>query len=169
MAGEVSTDNPKVPTAQELYELFREFLSKWTGLPMQRVDADDDEIPLLPLELGLMFFEPRNGILVIRASQPFQTLLEKSASAGKPRESRMGFFAEVVVLFWSHFVSTLWGMDSRKLKQALFKKSIPLDWPARKPEAAATVFIENELLEIRLWTLLSEGEMENWKKSRTGR
>jgi len=78
----------------------------------------------------------------------------------------MGFFVEIVVLFWNRFVSKFWGMDSRNLTQALFKKSFPLDWPNRKPDVAVTVFIEKELLEIRLWTPLRDGEMENWKKSR---
>jgi hypothetical protein len=166
MADENAAGSPKVSTAQESYELFKDFLSKWSGLAMQPVEKGDDEIPNLSLELGLMFFEPRTGILVVRSTEAFETLLEKSASTGKPRETRMGFFVEIVVLFWNRFVSKFWGLDSRKLPQAIFKKSIPLDWPNRKPDAVVTVFVEKELLEIRLWTPLLEGEMENWKKSR---
>jgi hypothetical protein len=166
MTDENGTDNLKVPTSQELYEFFKEFLSKWSGLLAQPINISDDDIHFLPLEMGLMFFEPRIGILVIRSSDHFESILEKSATAGKARETKLGFFTEVVVLFWNRFVTKFWGMDSRKLTQALFKKSIPLDWPNRKPNAAVAVFIEKELLEIRLWTPLLEGEMENWKKSR---
>jgi hypothetical protein len=166
MTDQKDADVLKVPTDQELYDFFKEFLSKWSGLPMKRIDGGEDEVPSLPLELGLMFFEPRTGILVVRASDNLETLLEKSSSHGKARETRLGFFTEVVVLFWNAFVSRFWGMDSRKLKQALFKKSIPLDWPNRKPNATITATIDKELLEIRLWTPLSEGEMENWKRSR---
>jgi hypothetical protein len=86
---------------------------------MQQVDADNDGIPQLPLELGLMFLEPRTGILVLRASEPFETLLKNSGSAGKARETRMGFFMEIVVLFWNRIVSGFWGMDSRKLAGTL--------------------------------------------------
>src|SRR5258708_9965099 len=166
MTVENGTEPPKVPTNPELREFFMEFLSKWSGLSAQRVDINYEEIPNLPLELGLMFFEPRIGILVLRASDNFEALLEKSSSGTKARETKLGFFTEVVVLFWNRLVSKFWGLESRKLKQALFKKSIPLDWPNRKPDAALDFFVEKELVEIRLWSPLSEGGMENLKKSR---
>ena len=162
----MADENPKIPTALELFEFFREFLSKWSGLAAHKVDADDDEIPALDLELGLMFTEPLTGILVVRASEKLEKLLEESSSSGKARETKLGFFTEIVILFWNRFVAKFWGMDSWKLAQALFKKSIPLDWPNRKPDRAITVFIKEELLEIRLWTSLSPAEMDNWKKSR---
>jgi hypothetical protein len=166
MTDNIVTENPKVPTSQDLHEIFKEFLLKWTGVAVQQIEISKDEIPNLPLELGLMFFEPRVGILVIRASDTFESLLEKSASGGKTRETKLGFFTEIVVLFWNRLVSKFWGMESRKLKQAMFKKSIPLDWPNRNPDAAIAVFAEKELVEIRFWSPISEGEMENWKKSR---
>lgn len=166
MADGNATDNLKIPTGQELFEFFREFLSKWSGLAAHKVEVDDDGVPPLDLELGLMFNEPLTGILVIRASEKLEKLLEESSSSVKARETKLGFFTEVVILFWNRFVAKFWALDSRKLAQALFKKSIPLDWPTRRPDRAITVFIKEELLEIRLWTSLSQAEMENWKKSR---
>lgn len=165
MADENILNPSDIPETQDVFDFFREFLLKWSGLLAERVEAGDDDIPSLPLELGLMFTDPCVGILVIRASDGLETLLALSPT-GKARESKLGFFTEVVILFWNRFVSKFWGMDSRKLAQALFKKSHPLDWPRRKPDVAITVFIGQELLEIRLWSPISDWEMDTWKTAR---
>jgi hypothetical protein len=47
------------------------------------------------------------------------------------------------------------------LRPAFFKPSVPRDWPDRRPDSAALVFVKNTPLEIRLWAPLRPGEEQN--------
>jgi hypothetical protein len=151
----------KIPTGQELYDFFNQFMLMWLRLPSQRVDRVESDIPLLPNERGLMFMKPTAGILVIRTSEDFAKGLVKLAGA---KETPGDLFVEMIVLFWHRFVSKFWGLDSRRLPPAVFKKSLPKHWPERKPDSALTVFVLQQAIELRLWVAITEVEMERWKK-----
>lgn len=154
----------KVPISQAMFELFGNLMLSWSGLNVRRINPGEYLIPSMSMEIGLMFAEPEAGILVFRSSKNLERLLEKASSTIKPRESRLGYFKEVIVLFWSDFVSKYLGLDSRKIKKPLFKYSTPENWPKRTPNAQLAVLVENELLEIRIWSSLLPGDIENWTK-----
>jgi hypothetical protein len=156
----------KIPTNRELYEFFNQFLLMWIRKPSKLVDWVEGGISDLPLERGLMFFQPLSGFLVIRTSQGFEAQLEKLTTDGKSEEAHMELFVEMVILFWHRFVSKFWGLDSRTLPPVLFKKSVPLDWPDREPDTACVVFVDKEPVEIRIWAPISENETARWRKPR---
>lgn len=127
---------------------------------------DMDDISPLHLEQGIYFFEPFEGVLVIRTLETFEKVLSELSGGKKslkdPRSK--GLFLELVVLFWHLFVSQIWRLDTRTIKPALLKASIPQDWPDRKPDSACTVFIKDLPLEIRLWVRVTPAETKTWKK-----
>ncbi len=153
----------KIPNTQELYDFFQPLLKSWTGLSAQNAIGVDDEVQPLSLERGLMFTQPSTGILVIRTAAEFEALLQKAATGGKPPSIPRDVFVELFILFWHRFVSKFWGLDSRKLPPASFKKSIPRDWPNRRPDASLVVFVENYPLAVRLWAPVTEAEMNHWR------
>ena len=157
--------NKTVSTNQEILEIIKSLLWSWSGLSIQRILPGEYLIQSMTREIGLMFFEPESGILVIRGSLNIEKLMEKAASVIKPRESKLGFLKEIVVLFWSDFVKKNWNLDSRKIRKPLFKNSVPENWPKRKPNGHLTMLVESEILEIRIWTPLSQVEVENWTKA----
>ncbi len=158
---EVPSSLPKIPTSSELYDFFNPFLLNWLKLPSQKVDIPDDDIQTLPNEHSLLFTQPMTGILVLRTSDEFGKGLAKLA---KIKDIPHDLFMEMIVLFWHRFVSRFWSLDSRTLPAASFKKSIPKNWPDRKPDSLLMVFVIQQPVEIRLWFNLSETETERWKK-----
>lgn len=125
-----------------------------------------DDISPLHLEQGIYFFQPFEGVLVVRTRDHFENFL-KELSGGKKvsKDSRSeGLFLELVVLFWHLFVSQIWRLDTRTIKPAILKTSAPVDWPDRKPDSACTVFIKDLPLEIRLWANVTPEETRAWKK-----
>ena len=150
----------KIPTQIELYDFFNRFMGDWLKVSSQRVDRDEDDIPYLPNERSLLFSQPTSGVLVIRTSEEFGKALKKLAEAN---DSHSDLFVEMTVLFWHRFVSKFWGMDSRNLAPALFKKSLPKQWPDRKTDVFLSVFVLNQPIGIRLWTHLTDAEIKRWK------
>ena len=126
-----------------------------------------EDMAHLPLEQGIFFFEPVDGIFVIRSTTELEKYLVKLATGKKPGRDfqKQGIFLEMAVLFWHLLVSQVWQLDTRTLKPAMLRVSLPLNWPDRKPDSACTVFIRDFPLEIRLWVKLSPEEVTNWKKS----
>lgn len=152
----------KLPSSTEFHDFFTEFLYAWLKLSSQNIVGIGDEIPNLPMERGLQFSKPFNGILVIRTMPEFEGYLQKAAHIDPSAHREM--FVELFVLFWHKFVSKFWGLDSRKLPPSLFKKSIPLDWPNRKPDALIQVFVGNYPVGVRFWANLTEEEMSHWRE-----
>lgn len=158
--------NP-IPDGIKIYNLFNQFFIRWANQETKYAKLYPDEIAFLEVEQGICFFEPFDGILVIRTSKDFEKFLTELACGKKAQKDvqKMGLFLELVVLFWHLFVSQTWKLDTRTMKPSILKKSIPADWPNRNPETGCTVFIKNYALEIRLWTNLSPEEMKLWRKT----
>ena len=159
----VIDSSPKIPTNQELYDFLNQFLKGWTGLSAQKIVGAGDDVPNLPLEKGLMFSKPFNGLLVIRTVSEFEGQLQKAADDDKSQAGQRDVFVEFFILFWHKFVSKFWGLDSRKLPPAVFRKSIPLDWPQRKMDVFLQVFVANYPLGIRFWANLTDEEINRWR------
>ena len=162
--GPVPSDGPsssaiKVPTSQELYDFFNQFIGLWLKLSAQRIANTEDDIPQLPNERGLMFIQPTTGILVIRTSEDFGKALVKLAES---KDMHSDLFIEMVVLFWHKFVSKFWGMDSRTLTPAIFKRSLPKNWPDRKADVHLATVVLQQPIEIRLWINLTSADMVRW-------
>ena len=157
------TSQPKIPTTPELFEVFNQVLGKWVGMSAQPAVGMEDEVHHLPLEMGLMFSQPLNGILVIRTAADFGSYLQKTVRKGQTTPGLKEVFMELFILFWHQFVARFWNLDSRKLPASLFKQSIPLDWPNRKSDVLLQVFVEDHPLAIRLWAPITEEEMKRWR------
>jgi hypothetical protein len=153
-----------IPTDDELYQCFFSFLKRWAKLDAQWVGRPLDDIPPLRLERGLLFSDPLRGMLVIRTSMNFEDLLCEIVNRSKSPSDSPDLFIEMVILFWHRFVSDFWKKDTRTLKPVLFKTTIPIDWPDRRPDSATLVFVKNIPLEIKLWAPLSQDETLSWKK-----
>jgi hypothetical protein len=153
-----------IPTDDELYQCFFSFLRRWSKLDAQWVGRPLDDTPPLRLERGLLFSDPLRGMLVIRTSMNFDDLLYEIVNRSKNPSDSPDLFIEMVILFWHRFVSDFWKKDTRTLKPVLFKATVPIDWPDRRPDSATLVFVKNIPLEIRLWAPLSQDEILSWKK-----
>ncbi len=156
-----ASDSVRVPTDDELYQLFFTFLKRWTNLEAQWVSRPLDDTAPFELERSLLFSDPLPGRFVIRAPKTFETLLHQALNKSAPAEDSPDLFVEMVILFWHRFVKNSWKKDSRTLRPAFFKPSVPWDWPDRRPDSAALVFVKNTPLEIRLWAPLRPGEEQN--------
>lgn len=152
-----------LPSQQEFLDFFRDFLQNWAQIPCQPIVGMGDEIPNLPLERSLLFSEPSSGILVVRTDPEFELYLQQLHKEGQPREH----FLEMVVVFWHRFVSRFWSRDSRKIATTLMKKTIPMNWPDRRPNLFLPVLVDRFPMGLRLWTQLSRDEVEIWKKTRS--
>src|SRR5580658_839109 len=91
MAGGIPPSTVKIPTVQELYDFFNQFLLMLLRLPSQKIDKVEDDIHMLPNERGLMFVEPITGILVLRTSEDFAKGLAKLAGT---QEKHSDLFVE---------------------------------------------------------------------------
>ncbi|HEY5038652.1 MAG TPA: hypothetical protein VIJ93_06220 [bacterium] len=155
-----------VPKPFELFETFNLFLIKWANLAAQFVTAPMEDMASLPVEQGLLFYEPYQGFMVVRSTKAYEKYLVELWTGKKSTKDsqKHGLFMEMAVLFWHLLVLKLWRLDSRTLKPAILKETVPLDWPDRKPDSICMVFIKEFPLEIRFWAHLSEDEMKGWKK-----
>ncbi len=156
-----------IPDEIKVYNIFNQFFIRWANQETKYAKLSPDEIPPLDIEQGIYFFEPFEGILVIRSTKEFEKFLTELAcgkKAGKDFQ-KLGLYLEMVVLFWHLFVSQIWRLDTRVIKPAILKKSIPADWPDRKADSGCTVFIKSFALEIRLWANLTAEEKNPWKKT----
>ena len=159
-----------IPDSVQIYNIFNQFLIRWANQESKYVSMRMEDLSPLPLEQGIFFFEPFEGILVVRTVRTFEKFLAELSSgkkAGK-RFRDQGLFLELVVLFWHLFVSQVWRLDTRVIQPALLKASAPLDWPDRKPDSACTIFIKDIPLEIRLWARVTPEETKTWKKPPSG-
>jgi hypothetical protein len=155
-----------IPDAIKLFNVLNQFLIRWANLSAQYVSMPMEDLSSLHLEQGIYFFEPFEGIFVIRSTKAFEKYLVELATGKKPGRNfhEKGIFLEMAVLFWHLLVSQVWRLDTRTLKPARLKVSVPVDWPDRKPDSACTVFIKDFPLEIRLWAHLSPEEKKRWEK-----
>jgi hypothetical protein len=154
-----SLDLPPSPTDEELFQLFFSFLKRWANLEAQWVSRPLDDTAPLELERSLLFSDPLPGRLVLRAPKAFEILLHQTLNKSVPGHDSPELFVEMVILFWHRFVRNAWKKDARTLKPAFFKSSVPREWPDRRPDSAALVFVKNLPLEIRLWAPLTPQEV----------
>jgi hypothetical protein len=155
-----------IPDAVQIFNIFNQFLIRWANQESKYVSMRMEDLSPLTLEQGIFFFEPFEGVLVVRTKETFEKVFSELSGGKKslkdPHEK--GLFLELVVLFWHLFVSQIWRLDTRTIKPALLKASIPQDWPDRKPDSACTVFIKDVPLEILLWVRVTPEETKTWKK-----
>ncbi len=165
MENEKTSDSPVVPTDDELFQCFFSFLKRWSKLEAQWAGRPPEDTPSLELERGLLFTDPLKGMMVLRAAKDFENLLQEIRPGSKRSFDSPELFIEMVVLFWHQFARDFWKRDTRTLKPVLFKATVPVDWPDRRPSSASLVFVKNLPLEIRIWAPLSLDETQHWKKA----
>jgi len=155
-----------IPDSIQIYNIFNQFLIRWANQESKYVSMRMEDLSPLSLEQGIFYFEPFEGILVIRSTRAFEKFLVELSSGKKAGKDfhKKGIFLEMVVLFWHLFVSQVWRLDTRVIKPAMLKASVPVDWPDRKPDSACTLFIKDHPLEIRLWAKVTPEETKSWKK-----
>ena len=157
-----------MPTSVELSDFFNEFINKWAKLNSEYFSWPGESPDYLPLEEGVFFSEPFKGLLVLRSSKDFGAFLEEENTGSQKEEhKRMGLFVELAVLFWHKFAQRFLKVDSRRVTPAILRACVPVNWPDRKPQSACVVFINGFPLEIRLWTDVTEEEIQNWKMPRS--
>ena len=154
-----SSSGTVIPTNKELFDIFNQFLLRWTGLRSHRIVSMENHATSLPQGWELMFVQPLLGILVIRTTQDFEAKVEEWVTGRQLKESKNELLQEMLVLFWWHFASMFWGLETRKTKSSLFKKLVSSELPERTPDALCLVNIAGQPLEIRLWVPVSEIEM----------
>ena len=146
----------KMPSSMDLHRILNQLLIRRANLSAQYFNAPLEDVTPLPVEQSFYFSDPMEGLLVVRSTKIFEELLE----------THEGSFLELSVLFYHQLFREAWGLDTRVLKAVLFKRSIPLTWPDRKPDSSCMVFIKESPLEIRLWTPITAREAEIWRKSK---
>jgi len=160
-------DPPSIPDSVRLFKFFNEFLIRWANQECRYVGMRIEDLSPLPVEQGLLFFEPFEGIFVMRSSRGFEKFLVELIAGKKVKRGNhdKAVFLEMTVLYWHLLVSQEWRLDTRKLRPAILKNSVPLDWPDRDPQTACTIFIKDEPLEIRIWSGVTEEEANHWRKN----
>jgi hypothetical protein len=155
-----------LPSELEFHISFNGFINRWARLSAQHFSLSHEDIAHLPLEQSICFPEPFEGLLVVRSRDDFGKLLCELNEEKTPSDpvKKREYFLEMTVLFWHQLFLDLWRLDTRKLKQALFKNSIPLDWPDRNPQSSFGTLINNIPLEVRLWSDITDGERDFWKR-----
>lgn len=155
-----------LPDAIQIFNIFNQLLIRWANQESKYVKINMDDISPLGLEQGIYFFEPFEGILVVRTMEHFEKFISELSGGKKAAKDSgsKGLFLELVVLFWHLFTSQTWKLDTRTIQPALLKSSIPKDWPDRNPDSACTIFIKDIPLEIRLWAKVTPEEAKAWKK-----
>ncbi len=157
----------KIPTSKELYEFFDVFFQKWAKIPSDYFSWPEEGPLPFPMEEGILFSQPLNGLIVVRTSLDFGNLLTELAQERKQDESkRNALFTEMTVLFWHKFAMKFWQLDSRRITPAILRHCVPAEWPDRKPQSACLAFVKEYPVEIRLWTGLTDQEIQAWRKSR---
>lgn len=153
---EVPVSHP-IPTSMELHRILNQMLVRRYNLSAQYVHSLTDEVPNLPEEHSIYFMEPFGGLLVVRSRAEFEKFLQSSC-----QESLL----DLTILFYHQLFLGAWNLDPRQSKSALFKRSIPATWPDRSLDSGCLVFVKDHPVGIRLWTGVSEQEMENWRAYR---
>jgi hypothetical protein len=155
-----------IPSPIVLFNVFNQFLIRWANQECRYIDLKTEDLSPLTLEQGILFFEPFQGIFVVRSTLALERFLVELATGKKAgrKAHEKGIFLEMSVLFWHMFVSQQWRLDTRILKPAILKASAPVDWPDRKPTSMCTVFVKNNPLEIRIWADVTEAEAALWRK-----
>ncbi len=154
---EVLMDYP-IPSALDLHRIFNRLLIRRANLAAQLFQSPMEDLAPLGAEQSIYFSEPLAGLLVLRSSENFDSFLQGES---------LGSLLELTVLFHHQLFKEVWRLDTRKTKAALFKRSIPLQWPDRRFNTGCTLFVKDFPLEIRLWAPVTEEEMEKWRKSKT--
>lgn len=145
----------KIPSSLDLHRILNQLLIRRINLSAQYFNAPLEDSSPLPVEQSILFSEPLQGLLMVRSTKIFEDLLESTAECS---------FLELTIIFYHQLFREAWGLDTRILKSALYKRSIPLLWPDRKPDASCMMFIQESPLEVRLWAPVSEEMAERWRK-----
>ncbi len=153
---EVLMDYP-IPSALDLHRIFNQLLIRRANRSAQLFQSPMEDLAPLGAEQSIYFYEPFAGLLVLRTSEDFDRFLQDEA---------LGSLLELTVLFYHQLFKNAWNLDTRKTKPALFKRSIPLDWPDRRFNSGCTLFVKDFPVEIRLWAPVSEPEIEKWRRAR---
>lgn len=146
-----------LPSSLDLYRVFNQWLVRRVNFSAQYFSAPLEDMSPLPVEQSIYFSEPLEGLLVVRSTKTFERLLESASGAS---------FLEMTFLYYHRLFLDIWKLDTRNLKPALFKASVPVAWPDRKPNVACTAFVEDSPVEIRFWASLSKDEVEHWGKAK---
>lgn len=160
------SDPVKVPDTIQLYNVFNQFLIRWTNQESKYVGMRMEDLSPLPVEQSILFSEPFNGLLVVRGTLGLEKFLVGLATGRKVGKNfhKMGIFTEMSVLFWHSLALQVWRVDTRTIEPAILRPSYPSDWPDRSPSSSCTVFVKEHPLEIRLWAQMSENEIGTWKR-----
>jgi len=155
----------QVPSSQELYSFFNEFLIRWANLTGEHVSWGADTILPMGLEEGILFSEPASGLLVLRATENFRRYLlnelERKQKDANPAKKEI--FIEMTVLFWHLFARKYFLLDSRKMAPVVLRSSIPMDWPERDPQASAMIMVKGNALELRFWIGISQADINRFR------
>ena len=146
-----------IPPPLEIHRIFNQLLIRRYNLSAQSLHPLTDEVPNLPEEHSIYFFEPFEGLMVVRSTADFERFLQSAS-----QESLL----ELTVLFYHQLFLGAWKLDTRRLKPALFKRSVPAVWPDRGPDTGCVAFVKEHPVGIRLWAPVSEQEMEGWRTFR---
>jgi len=142
-----------MPHEDQLFHLFEESLLHWGKVDCAQLEWRGFEGPAkLLLERRLDFTLPHDGTLVVRCPEDFSSFLSDTVY-GK-REVALGreeALQEVMVLFWYRLACKFWKADPGKFRPALFKPSLPLDWPGRQPDVACLLMVQKFPVEVLLW------------------
>ena len=118
------------------------------------------------LEEGILFSEPAQGLLVIRATENFRRYLldeferkQKGASSGKGE-----IFIEMTVLFWHLFAKKFFQLDSRRMAPVVLRTSLPRDWPDREPQASALITVKGNQIELRFWIDINSEDIARFRR-----
>ena len=157
-----------LPDPDRLYELFNHFLISWANLEARFMGPPLEDWPALPLEQGIFFHGPFEGLLVARSTESLEGILQE-VSTGKrdtapPPSKRL--FVEMTVLYWHNLLMQTWRLDTRNLEPAVLKATLPRQWPDRKPDSGCVLMVREIPLEIRLWAYLSPSEIQSWGSRR---
>lgn len=153
-----------LPSSLDLFQSLNQFLLQWADLAPQFVSAKMEDMAPLPKEQSLFFSQPLNALLILRSMPEFEKFLNQKLM-GFPQDQRRSpseLFLEMTVLFWHRLLMQFWRVDSRTLPPAILKRSVPVQWPDRKPDSSCTVFIQQFPVEVRLWKIEGEVEGKPW-------
>ena len=163
---QASVPNYRVPTSMELYAFFNEFLVRWANLTGDHVSWGSETVLPMGLEEGILFSEPAQGLLVIRATENFRRYLldeferkQKGASSGKGE-----IFIEMTVLFWHLFAKKFLQLDSRRMAPVVLRTSLPRDWPDREPQASALITVKGNQIELRFWIDINSEDIARFRR-----
>jgi len=144
---------PAMPISHIMANFFQKFIKYWMSKSEVKYLGELQEWPVdMPVERCVRWNGNARGMVVFRCYEGFVKWLKENKGY-KPLNfgSENEMLNEMVGLYCTYVINNFWRPELLKIGPILTKPCTLEEWPTLSPDAAFSLLVEGNPVEIRLW------------------